>query len=401
MISSSRHFIKQEWRFLLFGLLLTFWSSPGQTFLISLFGAHLRNDFNLSHGEFGTLYTIATLISAVLLWKTGPLIDRLPLAKFAVTMVVLMSVSIATFAAIQGPITLLIGILFVRFMGQGMLNHIALTAMARRYSAERGRAISYAGLGFILGESLFPPVIVIALGLMDWRLIWPVMSFLCAITLLPFIKRLIEHTAAQDGPGALAQTSDDMKHYDRAALLRDYRFYLLIGISITQSGVITGLFFHQVYLVEVKGWSIEWWSICFSIFAAFSLAGGLGAGWLVDRFSARRIAPYSLLFMSVALLMFAHLNDPIFAALIMALLGIGAGYNTPAQSSMWAELYGTQHLGAIRSVANVVMVFGSALGPVFMGLAFDLGISIDSVFYACVALTLMAITASRIALRTS
>jgi MFS family permease len=393
-------FIKLEWRFLLFGLLLTFWSSPGQTFVISLFGAHLRADFELTHGEFGTIYTIATLISAVLLWKTGPLVDRIKLRNFATAMVALMIMAISLFATIQGPITLLFGILFVRFMGQGMLNHIALTAMSRRYNAERGRAISFAGLGFILGESLFPPIIVLALGLMDWRLIWPIMSILCIVTLLPFIRRLIEHTEHQDGPGAgQATPGEATPQYDRAALLKDRRFYMLIGLPITQSGVITGIFFHQVYLIGLKGWSFEWWSVCFSIFAGFSLIGGLSAGWLVDRFGARKIAAYPLVFMILSLLLFTHFDHPAFAAIIMASLGLGAGATTPSQSSMWAELYGTRHLGAIRSVANVVMVFGSALGPVLMGIAFDLDISIGLIFYVCVAMAIASILSARSALQ--
>ncbi len=399
MASQSMKFIKLEWRFLLFGMLLTFWSSPGQTFVISLFGAHLRADFELTHGEFGTIYTIATLVSAVLLWKTGPLVDRIKLRNFATAMVALMIMAISLFATIQGPITLLLGILFVRFMGQGMLNHIALTAMSRRYRAERGRAISFAGLGFILGESLFPPIIVLALGLMDWRLIWPIMAVLCIVTLLPFIRRLIEHTEHQDGPGAAAPADISIKQYDRAALLKDPRFYMLIGLPITQSGVITGIFFHQVYLIDLKDWSFEWWSICFSIFAGFSLIGGLSAGWLVDRFGARKVAPYSLVFMILSLLLLIHFDHPIFAAVIMASLGLGAGSTTPGHASMWAELYGTKHLGAIRSVANVVMVFGSALGPVLMGIAFDFDISISVIFYSCAVLAIASILLARQALQ--
>ena len=392
MSQSTFSFIRIEWRFLLFGLLLTFWSSPGQTFVISLFGAHIREDFNLSHGEFGTIYTVATLMSAALLWKTGPLVDQISLRKFATVMVMIMIGAIAVFAGIQGPITLLFGILCVRFMGQGMLNHIALTAMARRYQAERGRAISLASLGFILGESLFPPIIVLALAVVDWRLIWPVMALLCAVTFLPFLKSLIIHTETQDGPGASAlEATPDIKHYNRAQLLRDKRFYMLVLQPITQSAVITGLFFHQVHLIGLKGWSFEWWSICFSIFAGFSLLGGLSTGWLVDRFTARKIAPYSLLFMIAALVMLSHFDHPAFAAVIMAALGIGAGSNTPSQASMWAELYGTQHLGAIRSVVNVVMVFGSALGPVFMGTAFDLEVSLDLINYTSAALAATAI----------
>jgi len=46
---------------------------------------------------------------------------------------------------------------------------------------------------------------------------------------------------------------------------------------------------------------------------------------------------------------------------------------------LWAELYGVDHLGAIRSVVAAVGVFGTALGPVTMGSLIDWGLTIEQV----------------------
>jgi hypothetical protein len=56
--------IRAEWQLLLFGFLMTFWSSPGQTFLISLFSGEIRAELSLSDGEFAAIYSLATLASA-------------------------------------------------------------------------------------------------------------------------------------------------------------------------------------------------------------------------------------------------------------------------------------------------------------------------------------------------
>ena len=53
--------IRSEWQLLLFGFLMTFWSSPGQTFLISLFSGELRAYLGLSDGEFAGIDSLATL----------------------------------------------------------------------------------------------------------------------------------------------------------------------------------------------------------------------------------------------------------------------------------------------------------------------------------------------------
>ncbi len=46
---------------------MTFWSSSGQTFLISLFSGEIRAELALSDGEFAGIYSLATLTSAVVM----------------------------------------------------------------------------------------------------------------------------------------------------------------------------------------------------------------------------------------------------------------------------------------------------------------------------------------------
>jgi predicted MFS family arabinose efflux permease len=103
--------------------------------------------------------------------------------------------------------------------------------------------------------------------------------------------------------------------------------------------------------------------------------------------------------LSVGILIFVFAPSQIFAIVVMFVWGIGIGGTNPVLSSLWPEIYGTQHLGAIRSVATVVMVFGSALGPVFMGLALDASISLEMIGLACVLITISAAILAGMALR--
>ena len=49
------------------------------------------------------------------------------------------------------------------------------------------------------------------------------------------------------------------------------------------------------------------------------------------------------------------------------------GFAQTAQSSIWAECYGVRHLGAIKSVFWTLVVFASAIGPVWLGSLVDMG----------------------------
>ena len=64
MIIDYWHFASRNWKHLVFGVLLITLSSFGQTFYISLFGEHIRTDYQLSNTGFGTVYALATVASA-------------------------------------------------------------------------------------------------------------------------------------------------------------------------------------------------------------------------------------------------------------------------------------------------------------------------------------------------
>lgn len=398
---SSADFLRAEWRFLLFGLLVAFWSSPGQTFLISLFGSELRHEFGLSHGDFGGIYTLATLTSAAFLLPAGRMIDRLPLAVFTRWVVLGMTTAMLGFTLVSSPLTLFLGIFALRFAGQGLMSHIALTAMARRYRRERGRAIAVAALGLPCGEAIFPPLVVGTLAAYEWRSIWIVLAALIAVTLLPAIPFLLRRTARQDGAGAadLTPLHGGVRHWTQGELLRDRRFYLLVPMMVAQSAIVTGVLFHQVHFVSLKGWSLELWGASFALYAAASVLTSLLSGTMVDRVGARLLAPLVLLPLAASVLIFGAAETRLAAPLVLALMGASSGANGTILSSLWAELYGTVHLGAIRALAAAISVFASALGPVAMGLMLDRGAMPATLMWFSAAIVVAACAAAAVALR--
>lgn len=396
-------FLGREWRFLLFGFLVAFWSSPGQTFLISLFGGEIRAEFGLTHGAYGGLYTLATLASAALLLPVGRLIDRLPLAVFTRWAVLGLAAAGAAFALVAGPVSLFFGLFALRFTGQGLMSHIALTAVARRYRRERGRALAIGALGHNLAEAALPPLIVWSLTVFEWRWIWMLLAAAAAATLLPALRPLLRRTEDQDGAGAaaLAVEEDGLRHWTRAELLQDPRFYLLLPLAMSQSAIVTGILFHQVHLVSLKGWSLAWWGSCFAFYAAASVLANLAAGVGIDRFSARRLAPFVLLPLALSLLVFGSASAALTAPVVLFLMGASGGVTGTVLAALWAELYGTAHLGAIRALGGAVMVFASALGPMAMGRLLDAGATIAALAFGSTAIVLGAAVVAAAALRHS
>ena len=400
----SLSFLRAHGRLLGFGLVMALCSSFGQTFFVSLFSAEVRAALDLSHGGFGTLYSLGTLASAALLIVGGRRIDHWPLALFAGTVLGGLALACLAMSAVESAAALALAVFGLRFFGQGLSSHAALTAMARYFARERGRAVAIASLGFPLGEALLPLLVVALLAATSWRHLWVGAAAVLVLTALPAMLWLLRNHGARDaalGAGGSERGGDATL----GQALRDGGFWLRMPALLAPSFVGTGLIFHQVHIAADKGWPMTLMAGAFSLYALGSVACVLLAGGLVDRYSARRLVPVFLAPLGLACLALALGTAPLMAPVFFALLGLSAGATTAVLGSLWAELYGLAHLGAIRAFAQAAMVFSTGLAPAFMGLLIDAGVGADALAAGCAlyclgASVLAAAARARVAQRT-
>ena len=386
----TARFIRVEWRFLLFGMIMAFWSSLGQTFFISLFSDDIRAVLGLSHGDFGTYYAIATTASAISLLWLGKLADTMRLEKLALLILVSLCLAAIFFSQINSLITLIIGLYLLRMFGQGMMTHVYSTAMARRYVAARGRAISIAQLGHTISESVGPAGVVALHAVFDWRTIWIILPASALILVAPFLRQLTRRTTLQDGEGidgiqATDQTQDNANqtlasdHWRRRDVLVDPRFWLaILWLVAVPSFVLTGLLFHQLFLADAKGVALSHWTASYVLYAVFAVIGSLTIGQLIDRFSARRVAPHTLLPNALACLALLFGSVELGVPLFFIFFGLAIGMPHTANTALVAEIYGTRFMGEIKALFLLVTVFASALSPMIMGGMIDVGFGLDA-----------------------
>ena len=144
-------------------MLLTFLSSFGQTYFISIFSGEIRGTFNLSHGDWGAIYGFGTFASAVVMIWAGGLTDVMRVRKLGPIILLALAMS-CIFMSINPLVMLLPIVIFcLRLTGQGMSTHIAAVAMSRWFVSNRGKALSISNLGFSFGEALIPLFLVSAL----------------------------------------------------------------------------------------------------------------------------------------------------------------------------------------------------------------------------------------------
>ncbi len=397
-------FFRRERPLLTYGFLLTLISSVGQTFLVSLFVPDFLEAFPLDEGSFGLLYSGATLSSGFLLPWVGKWLDRTPLHRFTVGVLALLAVSACTLAGAWHVAVLGAGLLGVRLGGQGLSSHTSLTAMGRYYRSARGKALSIANLGFPLGEAVLPMSLTGAIAWIGWRWTWvglgaavvlaaPLLVALLRISGVELDPRKAVGRRGEDGdrrpgsggdgdearPGPESSGLADgngggkVRHQTRRDVVTDPSFWCMVPAALLPAFWLTGFFLYQTSIAEAKGWSGALMASAFTSFALVRVAFTLGTGEWVDRLSGRRIFPITVLPMGLGVGLLWGLDGVWVPYAFMALLGVTSGMNASVKTALWAELYGTEHLGAIKSMLASLMVISTSAAPPVVGLAMESG----------------------------
>jgi MFS family permease len=398
-MKSYLQFVLKERRLLSFGLTFTLFSSFGQTFLVSLFVPFFIATFNLSNASFGSLYSLATLSSALSLPFIGKWIDYLPLRRFSI--MVAMGLMLAAFTvSISWHIAILfIGLLLLRLSGQGLSSHTAQTAMAKFFSLQRGKALSIANLGYPIGEAILPLIITVLIPILTWRGTWGIISITIGILLIPTILGILSgNTAEKTTPEAVdGDSATSPGNY--SMVLKDQRFYLLLPAVLLPPFWVTGLFLYQVNIAEQLGWSATLIASAFIAHAVARILSSLSVGPAIDSFSARQLFPYHLIPIGLGFFV-AYLHPGWWSAFAyMFLLGMTMGVNSNLKSALWAEMYGEDSVGTVRSLFSSIMVLSTALIPFLMGWLIDHQIPITNILMCAIITVIIATGFSFLAFR--
>ena len=363
------------------GALLTLLSSFGQTFFISIFAAEIQSKFGLSHGSWGGIYALGTTASAVVMVWAGGLTDKFRVRTLGPAVLLLLALACLFMAFNPFAVLLPLVIFALRLFGQGMTSHIAVVAMARWFSAARGRALSVSALGFSAGQAVLPIIFVMLLGVMDWRLLW-VVAAVISVAGIPILQRLLRKERT---PQSMANENPSLgmegRYWKRFEALRHPLFWCMVPTVLGPSAFNTAFFFHQVHFAELKQITHIALVAQFPLYTAVSVGAMLLSGWGLDKLGTPRLLPFIQVPMIAAFIIFALAQSTLMITLGFIMLGITAGAGATLPGAFWAEFYGTKFIGSIKALATAVMVLGSAIGPGITGVMIDYGMGLETQFY--------------------
>ena len=365
---------------IVFGFIFTFFSSFGQSFFLGLFNSSIRDALSITHGQFGSIYASATLLSSIVLVWIGKKIDDVNILKFASYVIIFLSASCFIFSKISSVIFLFVGIFLMRLAGQGLSSHTATTTISRFFEKNRGRALSTGWLGLSLAEFIMPVLIVFLLTFIEWRDIWVSISIL-VILVLPVATFLLVKDVKLDTreESKIEENNKEIKQWKRIEVLKDYRFYIICMTMLAMPWIATGSFVYQSFISSSKEWGPYVIAQSFMAYSIFSVITLFISGFLIDKFSSRKLLIYMNIPLFFGTIVLFYFDAPMSSFVFFGLVGVTNGLANVLGSSTWAEIYGVKYIGSIKALTTALMVFSTAFGTALFGFLIDIGFSIEQI----------------------
>ena len=291
----------------------------------------------------------------------------------------------------------------MRFSGQGMMSHTASTTISRFFTKSRGKALSTSWFGLSTSEFILPVLIIYLLTIYEWRDIWIVIS-LIVILFLPTVSFFLVknlNLESRETDNLENKGNNKIKDWKRIEVLKDYRFYIISANMLAMPWIATGTFVYQSFILESKNWGPYIIAQSFMVYSIMSVITLFVSGFLIDKFTSRKILVYMNLPLLLATIVIIYFNNPLTAFIFLGLIGISNGFANVLGSSTWAEIYGVKYIGSIKALTTALMVFSTAFGTAFFGILIDRGFSIEKIavissIYISISLIMLFIIRSKL-----
>lgn len=373
---------------LLFCALWILSSGFGQTFFLSIFQPYWLAELGLSTGDMGLIYGGATLASGLLLRRMGAWVDRSPAARVAMAAALGLALGSLMMALSAHWLMLFAAIFTLRFFGQGVSSMLGTTSAVRRFPEAQSKAVSLAGLGYPVGEALFPWLLAGSIAWLGWRGSAGLVAATLLLLILPLSMRLLAKAEAAGG-----ETSDDSDEPDRretgkARIFRDPRFLRMLLVIAPLPFIGTGIIFFQTVISDAYDWPGHTFAAGFLIFALTRASCSLLAGAWADKVGPARLFGLQTLLLGGGLLCLTQ-PQPLAAYAYFFAMGLAFGTSSAVVTPTFSTVFGIDRIGQVRGASASVAVFSTAVSPAVFGYALELGFGTQTVIAVCAGYLLL------------
>jgi MFS family permease len=388
-----------------------FFSGPGQTYSNSVFIDEYIKSFGWSRSEISSLYSLATLCAGFLMMVMGRLVDKLGQRKMMAIIGLLFGLACLFNSFVTNTWMMAVGFFLIRLFGQGSMTLIPNTLVPQWFIQKRGRAMSFMAIGSVASAAFFPIANAWIINTWSWQFAWQVWGVLLIILFVPIALWGVRNRPEDIGLHPDGIISNIEKHQSenptrpikveenwtlKEAMQTKSFWAVLICVSIPAL-VNTGITFHIVSIFGQNQLSPQLSATVLSLMALIGFPISFISGFILERVKTNRLLMVVFLMEVIVLLVLINTSSVMIGILFGVLWGIGSGFERITLNIVWSNYFGRKYLGSINGVAMMVMVVGSACGPLPLGIGFDYFNSYRESLYMLMIFPIIGVISSLIA----
>ena len=399
--------ISYLWIHVLIAAILMIATLPGRTHGLGIITEQLMKDLEIDRLQYADINLWATLIGAMFCVPCGWLLDRfgprlvMPFVLLGLGGTVLWMSSIQKdwgIITLPGSETtfalgLFLLIFLTRALGQSALSVVSLSLKSQSTGRQAGVADGVYSFLIAVGFSL-AFLACRNVPTEKWRLLWECIGWIVLglAVVLPLLVRPSALFVHEKSRSESKQTKDGSWTLGQA--LKSRVFWVFAITTSLYGGVSSGIGLFNQDILQERGFGREVYLDILQTMPFVGLASNLLTGWLITRYSLNKLLSAAMFLMAIALLMFPFVESLAQVYLYAGAMALVGGMITVLFFAVWAKAFGLTHLGSIMGVAQMLTVFGSALGPLpFAAVRQNAG-SYSPMFFAlapvCAVLALIA-----------
>ncbi len=364
-----------------------FMSAPGQSYSVSAFKKPMQDALGISETNVSFAYSVATIVSGLILPWTGRMVDRFGARVVLPTAAALLGISCFVMSYVTNVPMLYVGFTLIRCLGQGAMWLVGTWIVGEWFLRKRGFATAVSGLGSSLSVMLFPVLNLYLIKQYGWQPTWRILGLIVAVSIVVpailFLRNRPEdiglHPDGIDPDDGVEKTckadttaiQPTEESWTMREVLLDATYWKLLSVGVCTGMIGTGLVFHQETIFAQRGISKDLAMWLISIQALVGTVSAFWAGSLTDRYPAEKLLGIAMLMFSISIAIIYALPHWSFVFVFALLNGLNGAVQRTAGTVVWVNYYGRQNQGVIRGGAMSAMILAAAAGPLPLAMAND------------------------------
>ena len=346
-------------------------TGPGQ-FAFGAFGLFIKplgEEFGWDRAQLSLAATYFTIALAFSIPTIGQLADR-----FGSRKVVLPSTLV--FAALLALPALLVDTLWELFLiyilmgclGAGANALPYLRTIATWFDTRRGLAIGIAMGGSGAGFAYVPPLVQYVIDTHGWRAGYLCLSIFIVIVTIPLVYFFLRDAPARQGRADERVVKSSLKLLPLLKLRLLWQLFLIFCLL---SFALYGVLAHLAPMMSDRGMTTADAALVQATLGIAIVVSRVFVGYLIDRFSATRVASVCFLIsaVGVGILAAGATGTPAFLAALC--IGLSMGAEIDMLAYLTSRYFGVDNFGKIYGILFASFLIGTALGPYAFGLAYE------------------------------